>query len=292
MESGTKDRVITATESTEPVGVAAAGLLVMGGVGLFGLDCHFIGIGSSKPTVKFSSTGFGDVVDFGSSQLVGEFYGYPPEYVGKCHYSLEEVDDGAGEMELTLRKEGFAFGVFAGPAEGFGEALVANKKGHLHLEPSSHKNLVDLRGDASIKSIDFELDSEVISAGQPYHGTHWKWPDKKRNHLQIDVKCGRHGSSGANSPVPYFNAEASNNIAHCIGAVAGDLPGRLNFAIKGVLIIDGQRFDVSFAQGHTGARNPWYIASPQLVRRTAKKGYLGGFAIDCGSGYSTFKFKR
>lgn len=296
LEEPTKNVLPIGSEAT--VFCESMGDLILGGVLFYGLECLFLRLNSQMNLVKFSSSGVGDVVDVADSELEGKFFGDPQMYVGKCYYSLEEAEDGGGGMVLTLRKTkgGEPIGRFLGGAEGFGEAVIIDKKGHLHLDPSIHKNEVSFVGDSSIKKIDFELDSECITEGQPYHGVHRDWESRsKMNQLKIDVKCGRKSSR---PPASYFN-DAAEGMYRVITRLENKLPSELHFAIKGVLTIDGQGFNICLGQAGAGFYNPWYLASNRLVAVVKHKGvdhyykgHLGRYTIDCESSDHAFKVKR
>jgi hypothetical protein len=274
------------------VPIAAVGELTIAGVFLFGLECVFGLLNTKNHLVTFNSSGLGLAVDFGEAELEGAFVEDPRHHVGKCYYSLEEVEAEAGEAILTLKsKHKIPIGTFRGPAEGFGAFIGRNKKGHLHA-PSSETadNFVYFNGDSSIKRIDFQLESECISKGQDYYGVHADWPDSKENRLRINVKCGRHGSE---LPAAY-SLGAAQDIDHVIGLASEQFPELLNFAIGGVLTIDNESFDVCLGQGHIPGHNPWGFASLALSGRRPDnftKGSIGSYTIECEN-YHTFHVKR
>jgi hypothetical protein len=278
--------------------VPAVGALTVAGVFVFGLECVFVTPGAKTHLVTFNASGLGLVLDFAEAELVGAFFDDPRKFVGKCDYSLEEVETEAGEAELTLTRKGIPIGTFTGPAEGVGAFIGKNKKGHLHAatHTNDENNYVLFNGDASIKSIDFQLESECISKGQSYHGVHADWPDSKGNELRINVKCGRHGSD---LPAEYFLG-AAQDIDHVIGLAGERFPKSLNFAIGGVLTIDNESFEVCLGQGHTQHHNPWDFASLALSRTPGSftRGDIGGYTIECVNNpddshrYHRFSVKR
>jgi hypothetical protein len=263
------------------------------GAGLYDLEGYFFDVSlKGEERVHLHSTRLGNVVDAAESELTGEFDVTISNYIGACKYSLEEVEDGAGEMELTIfSKDGKkVLGTFIGASEGFGEAFVIRKKGHLHVHPSEHNNIVEFIGDSSIKKIAFELDEFVHTKGQPYHGVHWDIIDNKENQLKIDAKAGRKNSKNC---ADFFNDSVGNSNDYMMHTDGGSSkPSELNFAFTGILYIDDQEFEISLGQGHHGAYNNWFLASFDMKpTKHHKSGDLGKFHIST-DGSNKFKVKK
>jgi hypothetical protein len=296
------EKGIVASLGIDVLPTPALGDLSLGGVAVYGLACGFIAL-DKHPLVALTSFGFGDVIDLSNSELEGQFFGNPKNYMGRCHYTLKEFDVEAGLLELTIRHRegGEPIGRFQGPSEGFGEAYVTNKKGHLSVETKEHDNRVEIKGDSGtgIKDLQFQLEDECIADGQPYDGVDACYTSKTTKHeLTIDVKCGRNDKYGKTA-AQFFNDGIGNDANHLVGdptdtRTARHLPFKVNFAIRGTLSIDGTDYDVCFAQYHSGAFNPWFFGSRSLVGdpRKMTDGTLGGAYAVKASGYSSFKITR
>ncbi len=258
----------------------ATGIVTLLGAGIYDLEGVFVDPALTKSgvivqKVYLRSTRVGDVFDASASQVVGNFFVAPSNYVGACRYSLEDADLEEGEMELTIRSKNSETIIarFVGPSEGIGEAFVKHKKGHLHVEPSEHENNVYFKGDGSITSIGFELEDHIVSKKQPFDGITWKAIND--NKLKIDVKAGRHKTEPCANFYKNFVNNNKKNMMHSRGGDAA--PKELNFAFTGVLTINGKPFNVCIGQGRTSDHNNWHLASPDLsASDDNKKGKLGG----------------
>lgn len=259
-----------------------AGFITLAGIGLSNLEAYFTtGFSCDQKMLHLYSTQLGsNIIDSAESELVGDFILNPSAHVGCCYYSLEEVEEGSGEMALTImaQKNGTPIGFFTASAEGFHEAMVSNKKGHLHITPSEHSNKLNLFGDSSIYSLDFELDKHCITRGQPFDGIHWNLQDNRINKLFIDVKAGRKNSQQC---ADFYQKKVNNKPEHMMCTCGGShQPSQLNFAFTGTLIINGERLKVCIGQGHSDDCNNWHIASYDLQSsNNGKSGELGPFLL-------------
>ena len=272
------------------------GSVTLVGAGLYDLEGFFAaGLLSGERTLHLHSMRLGDVIDGSESELEGRFFCDPNDHTGVCYYTLEEVDGEEGVMVLTIKAKDKEQEIcrLEGLSEGFGEAFVTNKKGHLHVHPSEHNNLVRFEGDSSISNISFELDDHIVSKGEPFDGIHWDHDEQqqdKENHLTIDVKAGRHNSEDCGSFYRNSVGDETARMMHTLGG-SGD-PDKLNFAFTGTLYIDDDSYDVCIGQGHHGAYDNWHLASFSLnAAKNHKSGTLGNYKLE-PSGSHTFKVKK
>lgn len=132
--------------------------------------------------------------------------------------------------------------------------------------PTERTNKLIFQNAKSV-NLDFKPLDHIVSKGQPWGGISF-------NEDTITIKAGRHGSDECAS---YFKNFINSNNDYAIHTCGGEtLPEKLNFAVKGKLIIESDEFDVCIAQGHrsSGANN-WWIASPALIETDSKnKGLL------------------
>ncbi|MFL0198817.1 hypothetical protein ACJDU8_25180 [Clostridium sp. WILCCON 0269] len=135
---------------------------------------------------------------------------------------------------------------------------------------TEHDNEFDFEASTNVTSISFKFnDNYVITDGQPWGGV-------SSDGGKIIVKAGRSGSEKCAKWFKDYVASNCNNMIHtCDG---DNLPDKLNFAIQGILTVDGQNFEVCIGQGHrdsTGENN-WHIASKSIIADAdAKNGALG-----------------
>mmetsp|Transcript_31864 Transcript_31864/g.62731 ORF Transcript_31864/g.62731 Transcript_31864/m.62731 type:complete len:147 (-) Transcript_31864:242-682(-) len=99
-----------------------------------------------------------------------------------------------------------------------------------------------------------------ISQGQPFDGV------TSTSHPGLDVKAGRHGSSG---PASDFKAgiQAINALGLKIVGAWTTLPGDLNFAVFGDATFAFEDAsitcrDIGLGQGHHDTANNWWLGSP------------------------------
>lgn len=52
-------------------------------------------------------------------------------------------------------------------------------------------------------------------------------------------------------------------MVHTLGG--SNIPGKLNFAVKGTLTVNGHPFDVCLGQGHNSDGNNWHLASRSIT---------------------------
>jgi len=108
--------------------------------------------------------------------------------------------------------------------------------------------------------------------------------------LKIEVDVGRDGNSDvANWYKSFVNGDALH-MMHCRDG--GDVPDKLNLALKGWLIIDGTEYHVCFGQGHYSSYNNWHFCSPELLaRQNNQAGYLNNIYFMDTSGSDEFRIK-
>ncbi|CAG9297059.1 hypothetical protein [Celerinatantimonas diazotrophica] len=115
----------------------------------------------------------------------------------------------------------------------------------------------------------------IVSDGQPFDGVTTK---SANNELTITVKAGRHGTSRC---ADWFNSSVDGVYSRMIHTLGGDnKPKELNFAIKGVLVINGTSFNICLGQGHHDSNNNWHLASDKMTAdENAKNGTLGEYRL-------------
>ncbi|MFM2486596.1 hypothetical protein [Celerinatantimonas yamalensis] len=115
----------------------------------------------------------------------------------------------------------------------------------------------------------------IVSDGQPFDGVTTK---SVSDVLTITIKAGRHGTSRC---ADWFNSSVDGDYSRMIHTGGGDnKPHDLNFAIKGVLDINGTSFNICLGQGHQGSKNNWHLASDKLTAdENAKNGTLGEYRL-------------
>ncbi len=135
---------------------------------------------------------------------------------------------------------------------------------------TEHDNEFYLNASTNVNTISFKFNGDyIISDGQPWSGV-------SSDGGKIVVKAGRHGSEKC---AKWFKDYVASNYDNMIHTCGGDnLPEKLNFAIRGILKVDGEEYDVCIGQGHrpfTGENN-WHIASRSIMADSdAKNGALG-----------------
>jgi hypothetical protein len=112
-------------------------------------------------------------------------------------------------------------------------------------------------------TMSFTETAHSITSGQPWNGV--TYSNNGTNSFTIDVKCGRKGSG---SPLqwmvdqlqggPVIGADGSS--WHPGGHLGS--PGSLNFAVTGVLTIDGNRYTICLGQAGEAWHNVWYLGGP------------------------------
>ena len=135
---------------------------------------------------------------------------------------------------------------------------------------TEHDNEFDFNPSTNVESIEFKFGGEyIVTEGQPWSGV-------SANGGKIVVKAGRSGSEKCAKWFKDYVSSCEGNMIHTCG---GDhLPEKLNFAIRGILTIDGQSFDVCIGQGHRDStdENNWHIASRCIIADgDGKNGALG-----------------
>ncbi|BAW80671.1 hypothetical protein TAO_1301 [Candidatus Nitrosoglobus terrae] len=133
-----------------------------------------------------------------------------------------------------------------------------------------HDNEFDFNASTNVTSVSFKFSGEyIITDGQPWGGV-------SANSGKITVKAGRKGSEKCAKWFKDYVASEYQNMIHTVGG--DNLPDELNFAIKGVLTIDGADYEICLGQGHRSStgQNNWHIASKSIIAdQDAKNGTLG-----------------
>lgn len=135
---------------------------------------------------------------------------------------------------------------------------------------TEHDNEFDFNASTNVNSISFKFNGDyIVTDGQPYGGV-------SSDGGKIVVKAGRKGSEKC---AKWFKDYVASNYENMIHTVGGDnLPDKLNFAIKGILTIDGESYEICLGQGHRSStgENNWHIASKSIMAdKDAKNGALG-----------------
>ena len=130
--------------------------------------------------------------------------------------------------------------------------------------PTSRSNKVKLKNE-TIDSINYIDKSLVITSGQPS-----TTPPKISNSgdtWTIEINCGRKGDSSVAKK--FVSACGGSGHAYCPSSFMDNEPGKLNFYF-GVRIgfkLGGTVYyeDIYLGQGHTGARNNWWIGGNNVA---------------------------
>lgn len=142
-------------------------------------------------------------------------------------------------------------------ASGIGGCGNRDGNGEIEIGTTQHDNWVYLIPYNANFPIAFNLSGHSISSGQPWGGV------QTSGNLSIDIKAGRHGSSG---PADWFRSNASAAI--CTMDSMDAWPSDLNFAVTGTLTINGTSYNVTIGQGFTGGSNNWWIGGPGWTNHT------------------------
>lgn len=148
-----------------------------------------------------------------------------------------------------------------------------------------HDNIFNFEAYTNVTSITFKFNGNyIITDDQPWSGV-------SSDGGKITIKAGRKGSEKC---ATWFKDYVASNYTNMIHTCGGDnLPDKLNFAIQGILTIDGQSFDVCLGQGHrdSTSENNWHIASKSIIADAdAKNGALGIRMLQDGT--NSFKLSR
>lgn len=277
LESAVDDDI---DENKAFVTAPGGGSLATAGVVLYDIEGDFLALtlfGGRR--IHLHSVRFGDVVDISLTGMEGFFATDMDKYIGKCLYTIAEIDAEGGVAELTILHEvkgsdtKKVIARLTGEAAGLGEAFCKNKKGHLHVHPAVQDNIIEFKGESSVKKITFELDEHIITTGEKFDGVHADSVKKKENHLSINVKAQRKGSKDCAKFFSDYVAGKSKNMIHT--AKGSNVPDELNFAFTGTLTIDDSTFQVCMGQGHYGTTNNWHFSSAAVTASSdAKSGVL------------------
>jgi hypothetical protein len=254
----------------------ATGLLGMGGFLFYEIGCIFMVADPNNPVLRFHSDGVGDVFDIDTSQMEGTFSKPVADLVGRCTFELVNADFEEGGIELTIFQNDLTVGVFTGISEGFGEAGIVGKGKLTIPETKTHNNKITFAGDKNIKSISFDYgDLYTITEGQPW-GEVETTGSNNGSTLTIDIGAGWANDS---KNADWFNKVVNSVNEKMFHTRGGDnVPKKLHFAIKGILTINGDKFNVCIGQGRTGDYNNWHIASESASsKHPYKDGYIGKY---------------
>jgi hypothetical protein len=114
----------------------------------------------------------------------------------------------------------------------------------------------------AVSSVSFSETGHSITGGQPWNGVSCSYSSGV---VTIDVNCGRKDSSG---PSNWFLNYVGNGRYCSARDSVGELtpmPGDANFAVSGVLTIDGNSYNVCFAQAGMSGSNLWFVGGPQFT---------------------------
>jgi len=113
-------------------------------------------------------------------------------------------------------------------------------------------NIVEFIRYVSLNNITYNDNGQYsITSGQPWGGL---ITSESEGSCTIDARAGRKGSSG---PAQWFKDRAS--VAMSASGSWGAWPNNLNFAFDGILIIDGNSYQLVVGQGNDGVHNNWWI---------------------------------
>ena len=104
-----------------------------------------------------------------------------------------------------------------------------------------------------------------ITSGQSWKGLTVRY---NGNNAKIDAYCGRKGSTDV--AISFYNAldfEASD-IGYQTGTALW--PEKLNFFVEGEIRLNGDKYDLMPAQGHTGGLNNWWCGGKGFVGISAR----------------------
>ena len=109
--------------------------------------------------------------------------------------------------------------------------------------------------------VSFDKSNYNVTGGQP-----WSWPKASNSHLSVtvDFPAGRHNSSG---PAVWFrNSIPTKLVLLATWPASGDvrtMPENLNFAFRGTLDIDQNKYPIIVGQGSTGVHNDWWVGGAE-----------------------------
>ncbi len=140
-----------------------------------------------------------------------------------------------------------------------------------------HDNHLHLHRKENVSSSSFTAGDYIITDGQPWGGV--TVVNDSDDMTNIDVNAGRHGSSDC---AKWFCNFVNNDATHMIHTLGGDKkPDKLNFAVKGILNINGYEFSICIGQGHHDDSNNWHFASQSLkADSNNKNGTIGTSVAD------------
>ncbi len=127
---------------------------------------------------------------------------------------------------------------------------------------STHENEFVFESNNGLK-VDFKYNNDnIITHGQDFNGVTTKDTTSKTK-CTVTVKAGRKGSSRC---ADWYKQSVNNNKNHMIHTGSGEhSPSNLNFAIKGILTIDTDSYEVCLGQGHNkNSQNNWHLASIEI----------------------------
>lgn len=127
---------------------------------------------------------------------------------------------------------------------------------------------LNFKADIELTKLDFKLADYNIENPKD----NWKGfqVERKGKTLIITVKAYRHKHTG---PATFYKKSVdydTNCMIHTAGG--SNSPDELNFAVKGTLYINDERFDVCIGQGNHVATNNWHFCSPAIQAKDNNKG--------------------
>lgn len=269
----------------------ATGILNTEGFLFYHLGCLFLLADPAQPTIRLHAEGIGDDFDFSICDVEGSFTLPASDLEGSCEFSLLEADFEEGGIELTIYKKGEVVGEFSGVCEGLGEAAIVKHKGKLSIpKPKEHVNVFKLVGESGIESVNFYYgDVNSITPGQPLGDIVC---ENQNNGKTVEIKIDA-GRKADKANATWFNDSVnseSNKMFHTRGGA--NVPNELNFAIKGILEINNERYNVCLGQGTSGTYNNWHLASKDINSPHPHKGGDIGSYHFTQSGSNEFIIKK
>lgn len=152
---------------------------------------------------------------------------------------------------------------------GISVAGAATAPAPMPVTTTTHDNIVTfsrVTGD-SVSYVGFEAsfnkDDYNVTAGQP-----WNWVAVSNSSgnftVTLNLRAGRHNSNG---PAVWFrNSIPTKLILLATWPASGDvhtMPANLNFAFRGILDIDKNKYPIIVGEGSSGIHNDWWVGGAE-----------------------------
>ncbi len=130
------------------------------------------------------------------------------------------------------------------------------------IQTTSHDNnilffLTGLTG----SDMSFTPTGHIVTGGQPWNGI-TSGPGYDNIEFNIDIFCGRKGS---NEVGEWFRNWSSNNNGKSIDGHNASVHDSMNFAVSGVMILNGNSYNVCLAQYGYASSNIWVICGANFT---------------------------